>query len=89
MNIGLQVLSNWEVMEKIRKLAEPIQMLYLKVVKSTNEFMRYEGEIDNAAELKTLIELLDGKIIKLGGYLESFKVSLLILNTFGTLRLDD
>ena len=36
--------------------------------------MRYEGEIDNGAELKKLIDLLDGKIIKLGGYLESFKV---------------
>ncbi|XP_075254006.1 uncharacterized protein LOC142345674 isoform X2 [Convolutriloba macropyga] len=71
---SVKVLSNWEVMEKIRKLADPIQLVHLKVVKSTNEFMRYEGEIDNATELKKLIDLLDGKIIKLGGYLESFKI---------------
>ncbi|XP_063712390.1 A-kinase anchor protein 17A-like isoform X2 [Symsagittifera roscoffensis] len=69
-----KVLSNWEVMEKIRKLADPVQLVHLKVVKSTNEFMRYEGEIDSTSDLKKLIELLDGKIIKLGGYLESFKL---------------
>ena len=67
-------ISNWEVMEKLKKMIKPDQFIVLKVVKSTLEFVRFEGEIENKTKLKVLIQRLDGKCIKLSGFPETLKV---------------
>ena len=67
-------ISNWEVMEKLKKMAKPDQFMVLKVVKSTLDFVRFEGEIENKAKLKVLIQRLDTKVIKLSGFPDALKV---------------
>lgn len=67
-------ISNWEVMEKLKKMIKPDQFLVLKVVKSTLEFVRFEGEVENKSKLKLYISQLEGKVIKLSGFSEVLKV---------------
>jgi len=67
-------ISNWEVMEKLKRLIKPDQFIILKVAKSTLEFIRFEGEIENRSKLKVLISRLDGQTIKLSGFPDSLKV---------------
>lgn len=67
-------ISNWEVMEKLKKMIKPDQFLVLKVIKSTLEFVRFEGEVENKSKLKVYINQLDGKFIKLSGFSEVLKV---------------
>jgi arginine/serine-rich splicing factor 17 len=67
-------ISNWEVMEKLKKMIKPDQFIMVKVVKSTLEFVRFEGEIENKGKIKVLIQRLDGKTMKLSGFPDSLKV---------------
>lgn len=67
-------ISNWEVMEKLRHMIKPDQFIVLKVAKSTLEFIRFEGEIENKNLIKTLISRLDSKTMKLGGFPDTLKV---------------
>lgn len=67
-------ISNWEVMEKIRYMAKPDHFIILKVVKSTLEFIRFEGELENKNLVKTIISRLDTKSIKLSGFPDVLKV---------------
>ena len=67
-------ISNWEVMEKIKHMIRPDQFICLKIVKSTLEFLRFEGEIENKAMLQTVIARLDAKTIKLSGFPDLLKV---------------
>ncbi|XP_076447043.1 uncharacterized protein LOC143284250 [Babylonia areolata] len=69
-----KTISNWEVMEKVKQMIRPETFLTIKVVKSTMEFIRLEGEIENKSKLSLLIIRLDGKTIKLSGFPESLKV---------------
>ena len=45
----------------------------LKVVKSTLEFIRFEGELENKNLVKVVISRLDAKTIKLSGFPEQLK----------------
>ena len=67
-------ISNWEVMEKVRYMAKPDHFVVLKVMKSTLEFIRFEGELENKNLVKTIITRLDGKTIKLSGFPDVLKV---------------
>ena len=67
-------LSNWEVMEKLKHMVKPDQFIVLKVVKSTLEFIRFEGELENKRLIKVFIDRLDAKTIKLSGFPDSLKV---------------
>ncbi|KAK7097145.1 A-kinase anchor protein 17A-like [Littorina saxatilis] len=69
-----KTISNWEVMEKVKNMIRPETFLSVKVAKSTMEFIRLEGEIENKSKLPLLIMKLDGKTIKLSGFPESLKV---------------
>ena len=51
-----------------------VSHFYIQVVKSTMEFIRLEGEIENKSKLALLTMKLDGKTIKLSGFPESLKV---------------
>ena len=67
-------ISNWEVMEKLKKMIRPDIFIVLKVAKSTLEFIRFEGEIENKHKLVNSIGRLDLKTIKLTGFPDSLKV---------------
>ena len=67
-------ISNWEVMEKLKKMIKPDVFMVLKVVKSTLEFVRFEGEIENKSKIKVLTQRLDTKTIKLSGFPDALKV---------------
>ena len=67
-------ISNWEVMERIKSMVAPDQFAVLKVVESSLEFIRFEGETDTKALLNKFIMKLNGKFIKLSGFSDPLKV---------------
>lgn len=69
-----QVVSNADIIEKIKKQSQPEQFVYLRVIKSTYEFIRCEGEIENKSSFKTLLSKLDGSVIKMSSFTDVLKV---------------
>lgn len=87
LNISVQIpelkitgksLSNYEVIEKIKYWAQPEEFSSLKVTKSTLEFVRLDGEIENRSKLLPVLARLDGRTIKLSGE----KYSSLLVSSF-------
>lgn len=74
MKVPGQSISNWELMEKLKKMIHPDQFLLLKVLKTTLEFVRFEGEVENKNKMKMHVNQLDGKTIKLSGFTDALKV---------------
>ncbi|GAV01001.1 hypothetical protein RvY_11778 [Ramazzottius varieornatus] len=70
-----KAISNWEVMEKVKSLARPHVFSVMKVVSSSLEVIRYEGEVDNKDLMVKVVRLLEGCTIKLSGFSEGLKVS--------------
>ncbi|XP_041938483.1 A-kinase anchor protein 17A isoform X2 [Alosa sapidissima] len=80
-NVGLPQLklpgksiSNWEVMERLKAMVHPDQFSSLRISKSTMDFIRFEGEVENKIVVKSLLTKLDGKSIKLSGFTDILKV---------------
>lgn len=71
-------ISNWEVMERVKAMVAPEQFSSLRISKSTLEFIRFEGEVENKMVVKGLLSHLDGKSIKLSGFTDVLKVSLIL-----------
>jgi arginine/serine-rich splicing factor 17 len=46
-----QAISNWDLMERIKKLCRPTEFDSIRVTKSTIEFVRFEADVDNKVEL--------------------------------------
>lgn len=67
-------ISNWEVMERVKAMVAPEQFSVLRISKSTMDFIRFEGEVENRAVVKGLLGRLDGKTIKLSGFTDVLKV---------------
>lgn len=67
-------ISNWEVMEKLKSVIAPDQFAVLRVVESTLEAIRFEGEADTKASVSKFVTKLDGKFIKLSGFADPLKV---------------
>ncbi|KAM8856391.1 A-kinase anchor protein 17A [Spinachia spinachia] len=67
-------ISNWEVMERIKAMVAPEQFSALRISKSTMDFIRFEGEVENKTVVKSLLSRLDGKTIKLSGFTDVLKV---------------
>ncbi|KAM3861678.1 A-kinase anchor protein 17A [Diretmus argenteus] len=67
-------ISNWEVMERVKGMVAPEQFSALRISKSTMDFIRFEGEVENKGVVKTLLSRLDGKSIKLSGFTDILKV---------------
>lgn len=70
-------ISNWEVMERVKAMVAPEQFSALRISKSTMDFIRFEGEVENKGVVKSLLSRLDGKSIKLSGFTDILKVRLL------------
>nr|CAB3220784.1 A-kinase anchor protein 17A-like [Phallusia mammillata] len=75
LKVAGQTISNWEVMEKIKIMCTPHQFTLLRVSKSTLDFVRFEGEVENKLLLPTFVTMLDGKQIKLSGFPVHLKIS--------------
>lgn len=69
-----QNVSNAEIIDKIKKHSAPEEFVYLRVIKSTYEYIRCEGEIENKSSFKTLLSKLDGSTIKMDTYTDVLKV---------------
>ncbi|XP_034549612.1 A-kinase anchor protein 17A [Notolabrus celidotus] len=67
-------ISNWEVMERVKGMVAPDQFSVLRISKSTMDFIRFEGEVENKTVVKSLLSRLDGKSIKLSGFTDVLKV---------------
>ncbi|KAL6485317.1 hypothetical protein MHYP_G00073620 [Metynnis hypsauchen] len=67
-------ISNWEVMERLKSMVQPEQFSSLRISKSTMDFIRFEGEVENKGVVKSFLAKLDGKSIKLSGFTDILKV---------------
>ncbi|KAM3935020.1 A-kinase anchor protein 17A [Leptodactylus fuscus] len=67
-------ISNWEVMERLKGMVNNHQFSTLRISKSTMDFIRFEGEVENKNLVKAFIAALDGKSIKLSGFSDILKV---------------
>ncbi|MBN3320509.1 AK17A protein, partial [Atractosteus spatula] len=67
-------ISNWEVMERLKAMVQPDQFSTLRIAKSTMEFIRFEGEVENRGIVRSFLAKLDGKTIKLSGFTDILKV---------------
>ncbi|KAM9710903.1 A-kinase anchor protein 17A isoform 2-T2 [Menidia menidia] len=67
-------ISNWEVMERVKAMVAPELFSALRISKSTMDFIRFEGEVENKMVVKSLLGRLDGKTIKLSGFTDVLKV---------------
>ncbi|XP_041055015.1 A-kinase anchor protein 17A-like [Carcharodon carcharias] len=67
-------ISNWEVMERLKYMVHPEQFATLRVSKSTMDFVRFEGEVENKNMVKAFLSKLDAKTIKLSGFTDTLKV---------------
>ncbi|KAM8975842.1 A-kinase anchor protein 17A [Pelodytes ibericus] len=67
-------ISNWEVMERLKGMVNNYQFSTLRISKSTMDFIRFEGEVDNKSLVKAFVSSLDGKSIKLSGFSDILKV---------------
>ncbi|XP_054979578.1 A-kinase anchor protein 17A [Sorex araneus] len=67
-------ISNWEVMERLKAMVQHHQFSTLRIAKSTMDFIRFEGEVENRALVKAFLACLDGKTIKLSGFADALRV---------------
>ena len=66
--------SNWEVMEKIKNLANPEVFQTLRVANYTREVIQFEGELESLKSTRKVVLMLNGKSIKLSGFSETLKL---------------
>ncbi|KAJ8686680.1 hypothetical protein QAD02_022474 [Eretmocerus hayati] len=69
-----KTISTWEVTEKIRLLIRPDEFVSLKVVKSSLEFIRFEGDLGDRSRLQRVLARLDGQRLNLAGFPNVLKV---------------
>ncbi|XP_006876330.1 PREDICTED: A-kinase anchor protein 17A [Chrysochloris asiatica] len=67
-------ISNWEVMERLKGMVHSHQFSTLRIAKSTMDFIRFEGEVENKSLVRSFLACLDGKTIKLSGFSDILKV---------------
>ncbi|VDK68488.1 unnamed protein product [Litomosoides sigmodontis] len=69
-----QSISNWDLMEKIKKAVSPIELSSIRVITSTIELVRFEAELPSRKILAKVIKALDGYTLKVMGFFEPLKV---------------
>ncbi|OZC12456.1 hypothetical protein X798_00087 [Onchocerca flexuosa] len=69
-----QSISNWDLMEKIKKAVNPIELSSIRVMTSTIELVRFEAELPSRKILAKVIKALDGFTLKVMGFFEPLKV---------------
>lgn len=69
-----KAISNWELMEKLRKMIQPESFSILKVSKHTTEVIRFDAEIEHRDQLDRVIARLDDRIVQLKDFPEQLRV---------------
>ncbi|XP_063627236.1 A-kinase anchor protein 17A isoform X3 [Cydia splendana] len=67
-------ISNWELMEKLRKMIQPDAFSILKVSKHSSEVIRFDAELEQPDKLERVLARLDDRIVQLNDYPEPLKV---------------
>ncbi|KAM8750112.1 A-kinase anchor protein 17A-like [Rhynchonycteris naso] len=67
-------ISNWEVMERLKDMVKKHHFSTLRITKSTMDFIRFEGEVENKSLVKSFLACLDGKTMKVSGFSDILKV---------------
>jgi splicing factor, arginine/serine-rich 17 len=67
-------ISNWELMEKLRKMILPDVFSVLKVTKHSSEVIRFEAELENRDKLDRVLARLENRIVQLNDYPDPLKV---------------
>lgn len=67
-------ISNWELMEKLRKMIQPDGFSILKVAKHSTEVIRFDAELEQRDRLERVIARLEDRIIQLNDYPDPMKV---------------
>lgn len=70
-----KVISNWEVMETIKKKVAPDAFLALKVLSSSLARVLLEAEVASTDMRNSVLKKLDRSFIKLSGFSEKFTIS--------------
>ncbi|KAM3958378.1 LOW QUALITY PROTEIN: A-kinase anchor protein 17A [Aphomia sociella] len=67
-------ISNWELMEKFRKMIQPDSFSILKVSKHSSEVIRFDAELENRSKLERVILRLDDRVLQLNDYPDPLKI---------------
>ncbi|KAH9634618.1 hypothetical protein HF086_009270 [Spodoptera exigua] len=67
-------ISNWELMEKLRKMILPDNFSVLKVSKHSSEVIRFDAELENRDNLERVLARLEDRVIQLKEYPDQLKV---------------
>ncbi|KAF5272286.1 hypothetical protein FQR65_LT04943 [Abscondita terminalis] len=67
-------ISNLELSEQLRSIIKPYNFLFLKVIATNLEFIRFEAEIDDKTKLDDVLNKLDKKTLKLKEFTELLKI---------------
>ncbi|XP_040839477.1 A-kinase anchor protein 17A isoform X2 [Ochotona curzoniae] len=66
--------STWEVMERLKALAQAQPLSALRVARSAPELVRLEAEVENRALARALLHRLDGQTLRLAGCAQALRV---------------
>ncbi|XP_021193945.3 A-kinase anchor protein 17A isoform X1 [Helicoverpa armigera] len=67
-------ISNWELMEKLRKMILPDSFSMLKVSKHSSEVIRFDAELESRDNLDRVLARLDDRVVQLKEYPDQLKV---------------
>ncbi|CAB3402766.1 unnamed protein product [Caenorhabditis bovis] len=74
MTIPGQSISNWDLMEKLKKAVDPIQMDSIKVRESNVDSVIFEAELLSIGIMKKAMSILDTFAMKVSGFAEPLRV---------------
>uniref|UniRef100_A0A8R1DWE7 A-kinase anchor protein 17A n=1 Tax=Caenorhabditis japonica TaxID=281687 RepID=A0A8R1DWE7_CAEJA len=74
MTIPGQSISNWDLMERLKRAIDPIQMDSIKVRESNIDSVIFEAELLSLGIMQKTMKILDGFSMKVAGFSEPLKV---------------
>ncbi|KAI9558694.1 hypothetical protein GHT06_015483 [Daphnia sinensis] len=66
--------STWEIMDKIKTAAKPDEIIGMKVLKSTLQYVRFEAHLDSRHQISGVLQRLDRGTLKLNSFPEPLKM---------------
>lgn len=75
MTIPGQSISNWDLMERLKRAIDPIQMDSCKVRESNRDSVIFEAELLSLGIMQKTMKILDGYSMKVPGFAEALKVA--------------
>lgn len=67
-------ISNFELMENIRKMIQPDAFSMLKATKHSSEVIRFDAELESCEKLSRVLAQLENRVIQLNDFPEQLKV---------------